>query len=172
MKKLEGRQWNMPVPCRMHITLFSNCQRGTTHEWEKVDFCYLGDKSNALQLREQLSRIRQFSFSMKLPPLWIPPYGALYPTSFSPIVPHLFLISQKFPILPSNFQSERLVQEALEAASKSRTTICIAHRLSTIKNADNIIVMSHGTIIEQGTDDQLYNSDGMYKGLVDAQRIS
>ena len=64
------------------------------------------------------------------------------------------------------------MQEALEAASKSRTTICIAHRLSTIKNADNIIVMSHGTIIEQGTHDQLYNSDGMYKGLVDAQRIS
>lgn len=60
----------------------------------------------------------------------------------------------------------------MEAASKSRTTICIAHRLSTIKNADNIIVMSHGKIIEQGTHEELYNKDGMYKGLVDAQRIS
>jgi len=64
------------------------------------------------------------------------------------------------------------VQEALEVASRSRTTICIAHRLSTIKNADNIIVMSNGEIIQQGTHDDLYVRDGLYRGLVDAQRIS
>jgi ATP-binding cassette, subfamily B (MDR/TAP), member 1 len=69
-------------------------------------------------------------------------------------------------------ESERLVQEALEMASRSRTTICIAHRLSTIKNADNIIVMSNSTIVEQGSHDELYARDGMYRGLVDAQRIS
>jgi ATP-binding cassette, subfamily B (MDR/TAP), member 1 len=57
-------------------------------------------------------------------------------------------------------------------ASKSRTTVCIAHRLSTIKNADNIIVMSDGQIIEQGSHEQLYAANGMYRGLVDAQRIS
>jgi ATP-binding cassette, subfamily B (MDR/TAP), member 1 len=68
--------------------------------------------------------------------------------------------------------SERLVQEALEAASVSRTTICIAHRLSTIKKADNIIVISNGDIMEQGSHDQLYAADGIYRGLVDAQRIS
>jgi ATP-binding cassette subfamily B (MDR/TAP) protein 1 len=65
-----------------------------------------------------------------------------------------------------------LVQQALEVASRSRTTVCIAHRLSTIKNADNIIVMSRGEIVEQGTHDDLYARDGMYRGLVDAQRIS
>ena len=57
-------------------------------------------------------------------------------------------------------------------ASQSRTTVCIAHRLSTIKNADNIIVISHGEVIEQGTHDDLYARNGMYRGLVDAQRIS
>jgi ATP-binding cassette, subfamily B (MDR/TAP), member 1 len=60
----------------------------------------------------------------------------------------------------------------LEAASRSRTTVCIAHRLSTIKNADNIIVMSNGRVVEQGTHDELYSQSGMYRGLVDAQRIS
>jgi ABC-type multidrug transport system ATPase subunit len=64
------------------------------------------------------------------------------------------------------------VQEALEVASRSRTTVCIAHRLSTIKNADNIIVMSQGRVVEQGTHDDLYARDGMYRGLVDAQCIS
>lgn len=57
-------------------------------------------------------------------------------------------------------------------ASKSRTTVCIAHRLSTIKNADNIIVMSDGQIVEQGGHEELYARQGMYHGLVDAQRIS
>lgn len=57
-------------------------------------------------------------------------------------------------------------------ASQSRTTVCVAHRLSTIRNADAIIVMSHGQIIEQGSHDELYASDGMYRGLVDAQQIS
>jgi len=64
------------------------------------------------------------------------------------------------------------VQEALEVASRSRTTVCIAHRLSTIKNADSIIVMSNGRVVEQGSHDELYANDGMYRGLVDAQRIS
>jgi ATP-binding cassette subfamily B (MDR/TAP) protein 1 len=57
-------------------------------------------------------------------------------------------------------------------ASKSRTTVCIAHRLSTIKNADNIIVISDGQIVEQGSHEELYAAQGMYRGLVDAQRIS
>jgi ATP-binding cassette, subfamily B (MDR/TAP), member 1 len=65
-----------------------------------------------------------------------------------------------------------VVQQALDEASKSRTTVCIAHRLSTIKNADKIIVMSRGEIVEQGTHTELIAHGGVYQGLVEAQRIS
>ena len=65
-----------------------------------------------------------------------------------------------------------MVQQALDVAAQSRTTVCIAHRLSTIKNADNIIVVSRGEIVEQGTHDDLIALGGAYKGLVEAQRIS
>lgn len=65
-----------------------------------------------------------------------------------------------------------MVQQALDVAAQRRTTVCIAHRLSTIKNADNIIVVSRGEIVEQGTHDDLIALGGAYKGLVEAQRIS
>jgi len=68
--------------------------------------------------------------------------------------------------------SERVVQYALDEASKSRTTVCIAHRLSTIKNADKIVVMSRGEIVEEGTHTELIAFGRVYKGLVEAQRIS
>ena len=60
----------------------------------------------------------------------------------------------------------------MDVAAQSRTTVCIAHRLSTIKNADNIIVISRGEIVEQGTHNDLIARGGVYKGLVEAQRIS
>lgn len=68
-------------------------------------------------------------------------------------------------------RSEKLVQHALDRAAKNRTTIVIAHRLSTIKNADKIVVMSKGEILEQGSHDQLMAAKGTYYGLVGAQRI-
>jgi len=68
--------------------------------------------------------------------------------------------------------SERVVQHALDQASKSRTTVCIAHRLSTIKNADKIVVISRGEIVEEGTHTELIALGGIYHGLVEAQRIS
>ena len=69
--------------------------------------------------------------------------------------------------------SEREVQHALDQASKNRTTIAIAHRLSTIRHADNIVVMNHGTIEEQGTHDELLARDhSVYARLLAAQSIS
>nr|WP_166999182.1 ABC transporter ATP-binding protein [Microbacterium fandaimingii] len=58
--------------------------------------------------------------------------------------------------------SERVVQHALDEASKGRTTIAIAHRLSTIVGADRIVVIEAGKIAEQGTHDQLLAADGVY----------
>lgn len=68
---------------------------------------------------------------------------------------------------------ERIVQAALERASKGRTTITIAHRLSTIRNADQIVVLQRGKIAEQGSHAALMaKPDGIYKGLVNMQQLS
>jgi len=66
-------------------------------------------------------------------------------------------------------ESERLVQQALENMMKNRTSIVIAHRLSTIQNADNIIVMQKGEIVEQGKHQDLLDKKGTYHKLVEMQ---
>ncbi len=68
-------------------------------------------------------------------------------------------------------ESEKLVQEALDRLTSSRTTIAIAHRLSTIKNADEICVMHEGRIVERGKHDDLIALDGYYKKLTDMQGL-
>ena len=67
--------------------------------------------------------------------------------------------------------SEKEVQLALDALMKGRSSLIIAHRLSTIKNADQIAVLSEGTILEIGTHDTLIASGGAYKKLVENQEI-
>jgi ABC transporter fused permease/ATP-binding protein len=67
-------------------------------------------------------------------------------------------------------ESERLVQEALEILMKNRTSIIIAHRLSTIREADKIIVLEKGKVIESGTHDELIkNEEGLYRYLSQLQ---
>ena len=65
--------------------------------------------------------------------------------------------------------TEILIQQALDELCKGRTTIIVAHRLSTIKNADEIAVISEGSILEQGTHDELMNQHGMYEHLYNLQ---
>ena len=69
-------------------------------------------------------------------------------------------------------QSEQLVQEAMEAAMRGRTTLVIAHRLSTVVRADAIVVMSEGRIVEQGRHDELVKSGGLYARMVELQDLS
>ena len=66
-------------------------------------------------------------------------------------------------------ESERLVQSALENMMRNRTSIVIAHRLSTIQNADEIVVMQKGEVVERGTHNELILKNGVYKMLVDMQ---
>ena len=65
--------------------------------------------------------------------------------------------------------TEKLVQSAINKMQKDRTTIIIAHRLSTIKNADRIIVLKEGEIIEQGTHKELIEASGEYLKLTQQQ---
>ncbi|KAH8162621.1 hypothetical protein CIB48_g5629 [Xylaria polymorpha] len=68
--------------------------------------------------------------------------------------------------------AEEIVQKALDNASKGRTTIAIAHKLATIRNADNIVVMRKGQIVEQGTHASLVAASGAYARLVQAQDLA
>ena len=66
-------------------------------------------------------------------------------------------------------ESERLIQDALERLRRGRTTIVVAHRLSTIKNADRILVLRHGKVVEEGDHRSLLRQDGLYRRLYELQ---
>src|SRR5207248_2065373 len=63
-------------------------------------------------------------------------------------------------------QTERAVQEALDRLAEGRTTIAIAHRLSTVRDADQIVVLDHGRIVERGSHTELLAHGGRYASLV------
>jgi len=69
-------------------------------------------------------------------------------------------------------ESEKLVQEALNNLMKNRTSLIIAHRLSTIQNADLILVLEKGAIVEQGHHQQLMSNNGLYRKLIDMQTFN
>lgn len=66
-------------------------------------------------------------------------------------------------------ESEKLVQDSLERLMKGRTTFVIAHRLSTVKNADRILVLDEGVIIEDGSHEELLKNSGLYQSLYQMQ---
>lgn len=84
--------------------------------------------------------------------------------------PKILLLDEATSALDT--KSEGVVQAALDRAAQGRTTIVIAHRLSTIRDADNIVVMQTGRIVEQGTHNELLEMKSAYYNLVEAQRIA
>lgn len=84
--------------------------------------------------------------------------------------PRILLLDEATSALDT--QSEGIVQDALDKAAAGRTTIVIAHRLSTIQNADRIIVMNGGVLVESGSHAELLaQSDGAYAQYVAAQQL-
>ncbi len=82
--------------------------------------------------------------------------------------PKILILDEATSSLDS--ESERLVQDALEKLMKGRTSIVIAHRLSTIRQADLILVLDHGRIVEKGTHEELLKSEeGLYRSLSELQ---
>ena len=83
--------------------------------------------------------------------------------------PSILLLDEATSALDT--ESEALVQEALELASRHRTTIAVAHRLSTIKKADLICVLDHGKLVELGTHEELVQKKGAYWELLELQNL-
>jgi subfamily B ATP-binding cassette protein MsbA len=83
--------------------------------------------------------------------------------------PPILILDEATSALDS--ESERLVQDALNKLMKNRTSIIIAHRLSTIQHADEIIVIQHGKIIERGKHDNLIEGKGLYRKLIEIQKV-
>jgi ATP-binding cassette subfamily B protein len=81
--------------------------------------------------------------------------------------PRILILDEATSALDS--ESERLIQDALSRLMLNRTTFVVAHRLSTIKEADLILVLEDGAIVQTGTHAQLVTQNGVYKRLYDAQ---
>lgn len=83
--------------------------------------------------------------------------------------PKILLLDEATSALDS--ESEKVVQAALDAAARGRTTIAVAHRLSTIQKADIIYVFDQGKIVESGSHQELIRNKGRYYELVNLQSL-
>ncbi len=86
------------------------------------------------------------------------------------IEPQILLLDEATSALDTG--SERQVQKAIDEVSRNRTVVVVAHRLSTIRNADNILVLEEGRLVEQGTHEQLLEKQGVYWKYVRMQDLN
>ena len=84
--------------------------------------------------------------------------------------PRILLLDESTSALDS--ESEQIVQQALDAAAKGRTTIAVAHNLSTVQKADMIYVLEGGAVVECGRHDDLMALNGVYTELVSLQNVA
>jgi len=71
-----------------------------------------------------------------------------------------------------DYESERLIQEALQRLTRGRTVICIAHRLSTVRDADRLVVLRQGVIVEQGSYAELLERNGFFAEMLGSQQLT
>jgi len=83
--------------------------------------------------------------------------------------PRILLLDEATAALDS--ASEKVVQDALNAAARGRTTVAVAHRISTVQRADRIYVLHAGSVVEQGTHHELMELGGRYYELVKLQSL-
>src|SRR5690606_11453652 len=122
------------------------------HEFiEKTPECY---QTNISDRGSKLSRGKRQRICIARPVLKKPP---------------IMLLDEATSALDT--ESERLVQDALYKLMENRTTVVIAHRLSTIQNADKIVVLDAGRLVEVGSHLELINHNGLYKRLIDMQQF-
>lgn len=111
--------------------------------------------------------IRQLTLgSLRKQIAYVPQDGFLFSTTIRENIafrPQILILDEATANLDS--QTELLIQQALQVVSEGRTTLVIAHRLSTIVQADRILVMRHGTIVEEGTHAELLSVRGYYEEL-------
>ncbi|MDB0025484.1 ABC transporter ATP-binding protein/permease [Flavobacteriales bacterium] len=81
--------------------------------------------------------------------------------------PHILMLDEATSSIDS--ESEQWIQRATEAITKGRTSLLVAHRLNTVRDADRIVVLQHGAIVEQGTHDSLLERQGAYRNLFEMQ---